>query len=388
MNLMTAIWRTLVSAGVLASLMACSTLPGSGPRVDVLTDDAKTPSGIQVMEIDQAVIKRQQDGGRPESFADAEQGATALPQRNDLIGVGDVLEVTLVEAPPATLFGSSSGDPRVPSVAGSMLVPAQVVDAEGFISVPFAGRVSAIGQTPHRLAQEIVRRLRGKANQPDALVRVVRNESAVVTVVGEVNQSTRMPLNSGRERLLDAVAAAGGARQPVHRSTVQLTRGQGFRSLPLERVIRDPKENVVLRPGDVVSLLYQPLSLTVLGATGRQEEIAFEAQGINLGQALARAGGVLDNRAAAQGLFLFRLESANEAPWAGQVVATTPDGRVPVVYRLDLRDPRSFFALQSFKVRNADLLYVANAPAAELQKFLNMVFSAVFPVANLINATN
>ena len=88
-----------------------------------------------------------------------------------------------------------------------------------------------------------------------------------------------------------------------------------------------------------------------------------------------------------RGVFIFRFEQESTLDWPQQPVAATADGRVPVVYRLDLSDRRSFFAMQGFTMHNRDLVYVSNAPAAELQKFLNMVFSAVYPVVNLINAT-
>jgi polysaccharide export outer membrane protein len=65
----------------------------------------------------------------------------------------------------------------------------------------------------------------------------------------------------------------------------------------------------------------------------------------------------------------------------------TPDGRAPVVYRLDLKNPASLLVAQNFPIRNKDVVYVANAPAAELQKFMNIVTSSVFSAANLINLT-
>ena len=61
------------------------------------------------------------------------------------------------------------------------------------------------------------------------------------------------------------------------------------------------------------------------------------------------------------------------------------DGRVPVIYRADLKDPATFFAAQNFPVKDKDLLYVSNAPAAELQKFLNLVVSLAYPA---LTATN
>jgi polysaccharide export outer membrane protein len=63
-------------------------------------------------------------------------------------------------------------------------------------------------------------------------------------------------------------------------------------------------------------------------------------------------------------------------------VTTTPDGRVPVIYRINLKDPSSFFVMQSFPINNKDVLYVSDAPVTELQKFMNIVFTAVYPILN------
>src|SRR5260370_4880407 len=90
--------------------------------------------------------------------------------------------------------------------------------------------------------------------------------------------------------------------------TIQMTRGDKVQSLPLETIIRDPKQNVPLHPGDVVTAIFAPLSFTALGATGKNEEINFEAQGITLAQALARAGGLLENQAAARAAYIFVFE--------------------------------------------------------------------------------
>jgi polysaccharide export outer membrane protein len=279
------------------------------------------------------------------------------------------------------LFGGGVIDPRNPSSVRATTLPEQTVDREGYIMVPFAGRIRAAGQSAQAVATEIAQRLKGKANQPEVLVRVMRNASSNVTIVGEVNASVRMPLTASGERLLDALAAAGGVRQPVSKMTLQVTRGDTYQSLPLDVVIRDPKQNVPLRAGDVITALFQPLSFTALGATGKNEEISFEAQGINLAQALARAGGLQDARSDAKGVFVFRFEQANAMAWPKQPVMTTPDGLVPVVYRFDLHNPASFFVMQSFPISNRDLLYVSNSPSLELQKFLNLVFSVIYPIS-------
>jgi len=37
--------------------------------------------------------------------------------------------------------------------------------------------------------------------------------------------------------------------------------------------------------------------------------------------------------------------------------------------------------MQSFPVSNKDVIYISNAPATELQKFLNLVFSVIYPIS-------
>ncbi|MHB8843716.1 MAG: polysaccharide biosynthesis/export family protein [Nitrospirota bacterium] len=363
-----------------------SWLPSSGPnyaQVDNAPDKKQVPS-IRIVDVNDAVARKVIASRKQGLFSEI-FGVSAPPVHT--IGAGDVVEVSIWEAPPAALFGGATLlDARSgPATAHVTTLPEQMVASDGTINIPFAGQVAAAGSSTLQIETEIEQRLKGKAHQPQVLVRVIRNNTSNVTVVGDVNASMRMPLTARGERLLDAVAAAGGTRQPVNKTTLQVARGGQVQALPLDTIIRDPNQNIVLLPGDVITSLYQPLSFTVLGATGKNEEVNFEAQGISLAQALARAGGLQDNRADAQGVFIFRFESADALETAGSSPVTTPDGKVPVIYRVDLKNPATFFVAQSFPIQNRDVLYVSNAPAAELQKFLNIVVSVVYPIVNVTN---
>jgi len=369
----------ILLSGLLASGCA-GFIPTVGPSGRVI-GQAKTPVGaaaIQVIDVDDTVTRELLALRKQRLFS---QTLSSKREISRVVGPGDVLEVSIWEAAPATLFGSAAlqtGGAIATSHATTL--PDQMIDDEGFISVPFAGRIPCAGRTIEEIESEITARLTGKANQPQVLVRETHNYSANATVVGEVNVSTRVPLVPGNDRLLDAIAAAGGVRQPVNKTTIQITRAENVYSLPLETIIRDPRQNVPLRPGDVVTALYQPYSFMALGATGKDEEVNFETQGISLGQALARSGGLLDERSNPKGIFIFRFEPENALPWPRQPVKTTPDGQVPVVFRIDLTNPSSFFVMQSFPMEDRDVLYVSNAPVTEMQKFLNLLFTVAYPV--------
>ena len=370
------------------AIVGCSTvyrfLPSAGPSEKEIDKVVTTrPAlGIQLVDVTDVVARRVRDSESRGLFSTL-WGNTVKPGFN--VGAGDVLEVSVWEAPPASLFSSTVLDPRNSNAtARTTIMPEQMVNSAGAINVPFVGAVRAAGRQPQDIENEITQKLKGKANQPQVLVRVLRNATSNVTVVGEVTNSLRMPLTATGERLLDALAAAGGVRQPVGKMTLQVTRGNQVRALPLDLIITDPLQNIMLLPGDVVTALHQPFSLTVLGATGRNEEINFETQGLTLAQALARAGGLQDQRASASGVFIFRFE--NPSVVSAQTGApSTADGRIPVVYKVDLKDPAMFFVAQDFPMRNRDVLYVSNAPATELQKFLNIVSSVVIPAVTVRN---
>jgi polysaccharide biosynthesis/export protein len=354
-------------------------LPSSGPsRAEISRASKVGAAAIQVVDVDDAVTRRllEQRNGRLFSDALHVEPIVARP-----IGPGDMLEVSIWEADPATLFATSSIQlPGQIATSHATVLPDQMVDDQGFISVPFAGRIPAAGKSLQDIEQEVVQRLTGKANQPQVIVRLTHNMSANATVVGDVTNSIRVPLVPGNDRLLDALAAAGGVKEPVNKMTIQVTRANSVYSLPLETIIKNPPQNVTLLPGDVVTALFQPYSFMALGATGKNEEVNFETQGISVAQALARAGGLLDERSNARGVFIFRFEPQAALDWPRQPVKATPDGKVPVVFRIDLSNPSSFFTIQSFPIENRDVLYVSNSPVTEMQKFLNLLFTVAYPV--------
>jgi polysaccharide export outer membrane protein len=367
--------------GLLALLHGCATfLPSVGPsrhQIDNVSRQANA-AAIQFINIDDTITSRLLDQRHQQLFSET---LGLNPVASHPVGKGDVLEVTIWEAAPPTLFGTPSlGTTAATSTTHATTLPDQPVDDDGSIYVPFAGRVPAAGETVQSIANDIVARLAKKANQPEVLVRLAKNMSSTATIVGEVTTSTRVSLVAGNEHLLDALAAASGVRQPVNKTTIQLTRSNHVYSLPLETIIRDPRQNVLLQPGDVITALFQPYSFTALGASGKNDEVNFETQGISLAQAIARSGGLIDMRSNARGVFIFRFEPKDTLSWPREPVLTTAAGLVPTVFRIDLSDPKSLFLIQNFPMENRDVLYVSNAPITEVDKFLNVLLTVAYPI--------
>jgi polysaccharide export outer membrane protein len=370
--------RTAILAGisVLALLLVgCSGLPRRDDVIAQANRDGKI--AFDVVKLDEAVLDVLAARPRP---AFRERFKKYLPAPELKIAVGDTVSVVIWEASPDGLFGNSRTDlsrqPRAGLAAPAAdrpgaAIPAQPVGPDGTITIPYAGRVIAAGRTATELGRRIEALLGPIAIDPQALVVVERGAGSAVTVAGDTVKGTRVPLSPGGTRLLEAIAAAGGADALVHEIFVRLTRGGVTAAVPLSVLVANPEQNIFARPGDVLILARVPQTISVFGAAGRNASITFEAERLSLAEALAKAGGLPDERADPGAVFVMRYEPADLVHALGQRVAGgAPAGLSPVIYRLDLADAKSYLLAQRFPVKDKDIVFVAEAKAVPITRVL------------------
>ncbi|HEX2552432.1 MAG TPA: polysaccharide biosynthesis/export family protein, partial [Microvirga sp.] len=338
-------------------------------------------------------------------------GGTSAPR---VIGIGDALAISIWEAGDGGLFspgtsgkddskgfsrgGGSLGDSdsggranraNTIVVGGTRVVrlPPAVVDRTGEVTVPYAGRIKVAGLTPREIEQVIVERLRDRAIQPQALVNIDDNNANTVNVMGGRGRTGKISLTQRDDRILDVVALAGGAMGPAYDTLVRLTRGGVTGTVSLQRVINEPSENISVKPGDTLELIASPQTFTAFGASGAVDQVPFRTEAVSLAEAVARVGGPSDVRADASSVFLFRFEDPLIAQAVAPAVPAAGDGRVPLVYRINLNSPEGYFYAQTFPVRDKDTIYVANAAAYELDKFFTFLRAGSAVATDIARAT-
>jgi polysaccharide export outer membrane protein len=373
--------KAVAIVGLLACLVAgCSALPTAGPTVKEVErqEFENNQRRFALVDVDDNVVTVQA-AAPPESFSARFKKYGRPPQSK--IGVGDTLAVSIWEAAAGGLFSPAPSAEGISPGSRNVTIPEQAVGRDGMITVPFAGQIPVVGRTPFEVQRTIEQRLRAKAIEPQAIVTITKSLSSSVTVAGDVITGARIPLSVRGDRLLDVIAAAGGAKSPVYETFVRLSRDGVTATIPMERLVSNPAENIYALPGDVLTLVRLPQSFTVFGAAGTNALIPFTAERMNLAEALAKGGGLQDQRADPAGVFLFRYESPLKLKALGRpVLATGPDALTPVVYRLDLRNAKSFFLARRFPIEDKDIIYVANADLTELQKFFTLLNTLTGPV--------
>lgn len=371
--------RILTAALLLAmSLAGCSFLPSQGPSASDVIAGAQPAGGdglprYLIADLDARtvdILKHEPNATLAGRFG------TRNAAPNPVIGVGDSVAVTVWEAASGGLF-SAGLVAGVTAGSHSATIPPQVVGRDGNITIPYAGRIHVAGHTPAQVERTVVKRLLGKAIEPQALVTVTQNISNTVTVTGEVASGARVPISAGGDRVLDVIAAAGGIKAPVHEVFIDLSRGGYTAKVPMQALLNHPRENIYVRPRDILTVVREPQTFTAFGSTGTNALVHFDAAGITLEEAVAKAGGLVGSMANPEGVFLLRAEPVAIARLLDPSYPIPPDARtVNVVYRINLKDPSTYFMARKFQVRNKDMIYVAAAPAVEFYKAMQL-FSTI-----------
>ena len=303
------------------------------------------------------------------------------------IGAGDTVDVTIFEAGPDGLFSTTERK--------QVALPL-TVQGDGRISVPYAGSVQAAGRTTEQIRSSILAVLRERAVEPDVIVNLRETVSRTVTVVSGEGGSGIVPLVAGNERVLDAVASAGGLATPPHETFVTLQRGGRACTVLVQTLVDHPRENIFLKPGDTIILSNDPRTFAAFGAVEQKGNFELESARVSLAEAAAQARGVNATRANPQGYFLFRYERehvvkrlADHLAHIGEPIDAEPlhalladphvrdrHGRLPIVYRINLRDPDSFFIAQRFAMRDKDVIYLARSLSGDITEFTTLVRGA------------
>jgi polysaccharide biosynthesis/export protein len=379
---------------VAALLPGCSLLPGTGPTSDAVNGNAtagvRSAASLPYALVDISAVTI---GflSQPNLITFKGEFTDKRPKPLQVVGVGDVLNITIFEAAPGGLFtpGQASG-----ARPGNFVdLPPQAVDQRGSIRVPYAGDVPALGRTIPDIERAVVDRLKNRAIEPQVVVSFNQQHASIISVLGAVNTPGAFPLNSTGERLLTLIARAGGPKFEAIESYVTLQRGGKRVKVLLSRIVHEPSENIFLRPDDMVFVSREAPTFTALGALnqnifGFNSEIPFDVEALTLAQAMGKAGGLADQQSDPAEIYVYRYEDRRFLEKLGVDTTRFILDKIPTIYRLNLRDPSGMLLAAGFQMRSKDVMYVANAKVVDYYKLLLLINNTTNTVINVNSAVH
>ncbi len=350
---------SLLALAVLAAALGACTIPRPGPTMNEIFAGSVMREGNAYIVAVGDRVNRAADVTPALGFSEDLRRARLLG--GDTIRVGDEIAVTVFENVPEGLLTTAES-------AGTTLDQIQV-DSQGFIYVPFAGRIRAAGQTPEGLRATIARQLDEQTPDPQVYVSRTGGDGASVSLVGRLGAQGVYPIERPTRSLTAMIARAGGVTVAPQVAQVTVTRGSISDRVWLEDLFSHPELDIALRGGDRVLVQEDTRRFTILGATGAQDRIQFDTPTITAVEALARVGGLDPTRADPTGVFVFRNEPQDIARSVLEMPHLIGDQRL--VYVLDLTAPNGMFLARDFKIRDGDTVYVTEAAMVQWNRLIS-----------------
>jgi polysaccharide export outer membrane protein len=380
---------TLLTALLLAS---CTSLPSSGPRPDTFSESArweyiaqpeadggKDSNAFVLVNVDGKLVDAVQKLDSKKHFKGSFEDRR--PPSDITLGVGDILRITIFEAGPGGLFLSSNA---VTANGNFITLPDQEVDQTGHISVPYAekdgdsAQILVHGKRPAEVQHEIQKRLMNKAIEPQVVVSVIKRNSNMYSVIGDVNSAGRFNLTQSGIRILDALSIAGGPKGSDYNTLVTLQRGTSTASARLSSLLNVVENNIYVQPNDLIAVKRDERYYNVLGSTKNNNRIAFESEIVTVADALAKAGGLDGESAEPEMVVVMR----REYPSTLESIGVTLEGiehtdPLPTVYRFDLTQPSGIFLAQRMPLNHDDVVYVSTHAFKDASKLLSILRDAL-----------
>lgn len=370
--------RNSVFLALVAGLAGCATLPSSGPTGKQIEKSAAVSGDgapIQIVEIQKA-------GDVPsavEAVLPAALLSQSAPTPTDMVGPGDILDINIYEVG-VTLFASgapasAAGQLAAPGVQVQKLPPTRIDDL-GDINIPYAGTLHVAGLTTGEIEATIRNSLRRLSQNPQVIVTLNQAITNAIIIGGEVARPGRLVLQTNRESLSDVIALAGGYRGNSKDLMARIMRGNETADVRINDIVENPALDVRIRPGDRLMLVDDPRTYSILGASGRVEQVPFRRSSVSLAEAIATAGGANPNLGDPAAIFLFRY------------VRNEQGQETPRVYHINMMQTGAYFIAQKFTMQDKDVLYFGNAAANQPSKLVQLISQLFSPVLTVTSAVS
>lgn len=279
-----------------------------------------------------------------------------------LIGIGDVLSITVWEHPELT---TPAGAQQAPDANGRLVRP------DGKLFYPYIGEVEAAGLTIAELRNTIAERLARYIKSPQVDVGVIRFGGRRVILTGAFGTTGPLLLTTVPLTLPAAIGQAGVRSGEADIARLILKRdGQEYR-LDLDALNRGGAEleRIYLKDGDQLHLpTNDSRRVFVLGEVVSPGPLPFRSRNMTLTEVIGLVRGLRQETSDPQAVYVIRGVRDLERETAK-------------VFQLDAESPTALVLASHFQLEPQDVVFVGAAGITRWNRFI----SQLFPSARFIN---
>ncbi|WP_263261188.1 polysaccharide biosynthesis/export family protein [Pseudomonas sp. RIT-PI-S] len=341
-----------------AALQGCALAPGQHMTPDDAAEDTGINGPVRVVQITSASVNEEKTLYTPAPVPAELLNYTPEEYR---IGPGDALVVTVWEhqelnAPSGPEQGNSS---------------ARVVRGDGTIYYPYISSITAGGKTIEQFRGELQQALSKYLTVAKVDVNVQSYESQRVVLSGAFRSPGVQPLTNVPLSLVSAISKAGGEADNANLAGLILKREGREYLLDIDTLNRkdSPLNRIYLKNGDQLHLgNYRENKVYVLGEVHNPQVMNYGGSTFNLMEALGNAGGISQETANAEAVYVIRSPQTNTQ-------------QPPTVFYLNAKKPTAFLLARQFDLQSADVVFVGPANITRWNRFISQLLPSASVVA-------
>ncbi|MBD1552162.1 polysaccharide biosynthesis/export family protein [Pseudomonas typographi] len=351
--------KVLVALMCSAILQGCAFAPGQHMTPGDVKDDAITDP-VNVVQITSATAHQQQVIYSAPPVAPE---LLAYRPSDYRIGPGDGLIVTVWEhqelnSPAGQEQGNSSS---------------RIVRNDGTLYYPYIESIKAGGKTVEQFRDDLQAALSKYLTVAKVDVNVEGYNSQRVILSGAFRTPGPQPLTNLPLSLVNAVSRAGGEADNANLAGLILRRDGHEYVLDVDTLNRPDSQlgGIYLKDGDQLHLgNNRANTIYVLGEVHSPQAMTYGTSTFNLMQALGNAGGIAQETAAAEAIYVIR---------SAQTGANQP----ATVFCLNAKKPTAFLLARQFDLQPYDVVFVGPANITRWNRFI----SQLLPSATVVGTT-
>lgn len=360
--------KSLVTSLVMLAATGCTIVPGShfkgispGEETQNLEQDLEK---VNIQIIDSSLVQQQKQSRSAAKPISSYAGVDTSNYQYKL-GVGDVLTIGVWDHPELTIPAAVQ---RTAEFDGFR------VQEDGTVTYAYAPNIPAAGRTVSEVRDDLVSRLSRVIEDPQVDIKIVGFRSQKAYVTGEVKQPGVYPVTEVPLTLIDALNQAGGLTSAADWRSVTFTRGDKTEVIELDDFYAhgDISQNRLLQHGDIVHVNRNDAQkVYVLGDVKRAGSVTLNRYGLNLAQALSDTGGLNENTADANGVFVLRKSDIEKT------------GVIANVYQLHAKNIAAMVLAEQFELQPHDIVYVTSAPLARWNRVISLLLPSVSSIDSI-----
>lgn len=340
-------------------LSACSLPRGAALQSEILHErEAETPT-FQVVRVTRESVDHIRHWPATGWSGQYRWFSTSTQPDSSIIQTGDLLNVVIWDSDDNSLLAASGSN--------QSLMPPMEVSSSGTVFLPYVGDVAVRGLTVPEARQRLQDSIAQVAGSAQVQLSVEEGRNNSIDLVGGVASPGRYPLETRNTKIMTALALSGGINESLRHPLVRLQRGGQTYETRAKDLLADASRNVVLRGGDLITVVEDDRNFNVIGAANTESVIYFQSERMSAMQALSEMGGISDARANPQGVLILReYEPDQLAP------GTAGPDMQQVVFTIDLTTADGLFAARQFQIHPQDTVLPTESVVTSFQTILRL----------------